>query len=145
MLGDNPEKSKNPLKKAMRRRNAKTVQFSAPTYVEASDVEYSTDEEDAEGDAYNSEGELAEGQVQAQNGQKEGDDETINKGNPSKDSSVDSIQQLGSPVDTGYTILGPQPAPSRTSDELYDLHGESAHFEASKRSDIWPQQQRRMS
>lgn len=50
MLGDNPERSKNPLKKAMRRRNAKTVQFTAPTYFEASDVEYSTEEED-EGEA----------------------------------------------------------------------------------------------
>ena len=49
MLGDNPEKSKNPLKIALRRRNAKTVQFTAPTYYEASDVEYSTDE-DEEGD-----------------------------------------------------------------------------------------------
>ncbi|KAL4791711.1 hypothetical protein BDV19DRAFT_289286 [Aspergillus venezuelensis] len=45
MLGDNLEKSKNPLKKAMRRRNAKTVQFTSPTYIEASDVDYSTDEE----------------------------------------------------------------------------------------------------
>ncbi|KIW36823.1 hypothetical protein, variant [Exophiala oligosperma] len=49
MLGDNTEKSKNPLKKAMRRRNAKTVQFTAPTYYEPSDYEYS-DEEDEEGD-----------------------------------------------------------------------------------------------
>ncbi|KAK2755080.1 hypothetical protein FQN54_006609 [Arachnomyces sp. PD_36] len=47
MLGDNAEKSKNPLKKAMRRRNAKTVTFSAPTYFEPSDVEYSTEEEEA--------------------------------------------------------------------------------------------------
>lgn len=47
MLGDNPEKSKNPLKKAMRRRNAKTVQFTAPTYFEPSDYEYS-DEEDVD-------------------------------------------------------------------------------------------------
>lgn len=47
MLGDNPEKSKNPLKKAMRRRNAKTVQFSAPTYYEPSDYGWS-DEEDME-------------------------------------------------------------------------------------------------
>lgn len=45
MLGDNPEKSKNPLKKAMRRRNAKTVQFAAPTYHEAADAYYSTDED----------------------------------------------------------------------------------------------------
>ncbi|PGH17621.1 hypothetical protein AJ79_00982 [Helicocarpus griseus UAMH5409] len=50
MLGDNAEKSKNPLKKAMRRRNAKTVTFTAvPVYHEPSDVEYSTDEEE-EGD-----------------------------------------------------------------------------------------------
>ena len=49
MLGDNPEKSKNPLKKAMRRRNAKTVQFTAPTYYEASDIDYSSDEEGDEG------------------------------------------------------------------------------------------------
>ncbi len=46
MLGDNAERSKNPLKKAMRRRNAKTVQFCDPTYYEASDVDYSTDEEE---------------------------------------------------------------------------------------------------
>ena len=45
MLGDNPEKSRNPLKIAMRRRNAKTVQFSAPTYYEPSDNDYSSDEE----------------------------------------------------------------------------------------------------
>jgi hypothetical protein len=45
MLGDNLEKSKNPLKKAMRRRNAKAVTFTSPTYIEASDVEYSTEEE----------------------------------------------------------------------------------------------------
>ena len=49
MLGDNSEKSKNPLKKAMRRRNGKAVAFSAPTYIEASDVEYSSDEEIDEG------------------------------------------------------------------------------------------------
>lgn len=45
MLGDQAEKTKNPLKKAIRRRNAKTVTFTAPTYVEASDVDYSSDEE----------------------------------------------------------------------------------------------------
>ncbi|KAI9801203.1 MAG: hypothetical protein M1825_003477 [Sarcosagium campestre] len=50
MLGDNHEKSKNPLKKAMRRRNAKTVQFSAPTYVEASDIDYSSEEGEADGE-----------------------------------------------------------------------------------------------
>lgn len=51
MLGDTPEKSKNPLKKAMRRRNGKTVQFAPPTYVEPPNVEYSTEEElDSDGE-----------------------------------------------------------------------------------------------
>lgn len=49
MLGDTAEKTKNPLKKAMRRRNARTVQFNPqPTYRDASDYEYSSDEEDGE-------------------------------------------------------------------------------------------------
>ncbi|XP_014554012.1 hypothetical protein COCVIDRAFT_106160 [Bipolaris victoriae FI3] len=48
MLGDTAEKTKNPLKKAMRRRNAKTVQFAPPTYVEASDYDYSSDEGEGE-------------------------------------------------------------------------------------------------
>jgi hypothetical protein len=50
MLGDTTEKTKNPLKKAMRRRNAKTVQFGTPTYIEASEYEYTTDE-DSDDDA----------------------------------------------------------------------------------------------
>ena len=54
MLGDNPEKTRNPLKKAMRRRTAKTVQFAAPTYVEASDYDYSTEDEDGMIDPYGS-------------------------------------------------------------------------------------------
>lgn len=49
MLGDNPEKSKNPLKKAMKRRNQKTVQFAPPTYYEPSEYDGSDDDED-EGD-----------------------------------------------------------------------------------------------
>lgn len=46
MLGDNPERSKNPLKKARRRRNAKAVQFTTPTYYEASDIDWSDEEAD---------------------------------------------------------------------------------------------------
>jgi hypothetical protein len=48
MLGDQAEKTKNPLKSAMKRRKAKTVTFTAPTYVDYSDFDYSTDEEDLE-------------------------------------------------------------------------------------------------
>ncbi len=50
MLGDQAEKTKNPLKSAMRRRKAKTVTFTAPTYVDYSEIEYSTEEEDGEDD-----------------------------------------------------------------------------------------------
>lgn len=41
MLGDTAEKPKNPLKKAMRRRNAKTVTFNPPTYYEANEPDWS--------------------------------------------------------------------------------------------------------
>ncbi|KAI1494757.1 hypothetical protein F5X96DRAFT_665443 [Biscogniauxia mediterranea] len=50
MLGDQAEKAKNPIKTAIRRRK-KTVTFTAPTYVDYSDIDYSTDEEDGEGDS----------------------------------------------------------------------------------------------
>ena len=67
MLGDNPERSKNPLKKAMRRRNAKTVQFAAPQYFEASNIEYSTEEEDeGEGEYFQNDEEGGETQNQEQ-------------------------------------------------------------------------------
>jgi hypothetical protein len=46
MLTDTMEKSKNPLKRAMRRRNAKQVSFTDPTYVEPSDYGYSSDEDE---------------------------------------------------------------------------------------------------
>ncbi|KAF9736689.1 hypothetical protein PMIN04_000036 [Paraphaeosphaeria minitans] len=48
MLGDTAEKTKNPLKKAMRRRNTKTVQFAQPQYFEPSDYDYSSDEDDGD-------------------------------------------------------------------------------------------------
>jgi hypothetical protein len=60
MLGDNPEKSKNPLKKAMRRRNAKTVTFASPTYFEASDIDYTTEEENGEGEYGDEEDEISQ-------------------------------------------------------------------------------------
>ncbi|KAI1457089.1 hypothetical protein F4805DRAFT_475377 [Annulohypoxylon moriforme] len=50
MLGDQAEKTKNPLKTAMKRRKAKTVAFAAPTYVDYSDIDYSTEEEDGDGE-----------------------------------------------------------------------------------------------
>ncbi|KAJ8123332.1 hypothetical protein ONZ43_g694 [Nemania bipapillata] len=50
MLGDQAEKTRNPLMTAMKRRKAKTVTFTAPTYVDYSEIEYS-DEEGEDDDA----------------------------------------------------------------------------------------------
>ncbi|KAL2024493.1 hypothetical protein VTK56DRAFT_8304 [Thermocarpiscus australiensis] len=52
MLGDQAEKARNPIKSAMKRRKTKTVQFAAPTYVDYSDVDYSTGEEDVEAEYF---------------------------------------------------------------------------------------------
>ncbi|QDS77159.1 hypothetical protein FKW77_001596 [Venturia effusa] len=45
MLGDTVDKTKNPLKKAMKRRTDKRVTFTAPTYVEPSDYDFSSEDE----------------------------------------------------------------------------------------------------
>ncbi|ROW17836.1 hypothetical protein VPNG_00742 [Cytospora leucostoma] len=47
MLGDQSDKTKNPIKTAVRRRKARNVTFAAPTYVDYSDFDYSSEEEDA--------------------------------------------------------------------------------------------------
>lgn len=46
MLEDQNEKAKKPLKSAMRWRKAKAVTFAPPTYVDYSDFDYATDEEE---------------------------------------------------------------------------------------------------
>lgn len=70
MLGDNPEKSKNPLKKAMRRRNAKTVNFAPPTYYDADPRVWSDDEDEdedgEEGDAVHVENNASQQEQQTQ-------------------------------------------------------------------------------
>lgn len=53
MLGDQSDKMKNPIKTAVRRRKARNVTFAAPTYVDYSDFDYSSEEEDgAEAELY---------------------------------------------------------------------------------------------
>lgn len=52
MLGDQADKSRNPIVSAMKRTKRKTVQFAAPTYVDYSDIDYSTDEEDPDAEYF---------------------------------------------------------------------------------------------
>ncbi|KAK2627240.1 hypothetical protein QTJ16_003206 [Diplocarpon rosae] len=114
MLGDQEAKSKNPLKKAMRRRNAKTVTFTAPTYVEASDVEYSTDEEDGESEYYGQNGQ--QNQIGDQQDQHVEEEE------------VKAVEPLKVGADIGEVQSEPAEPESlnnssdlhRTSDEIFD-------------------------
>ena len=124
MLGDNPEKSKNPLKKAMRRRNAKAVQFTDPTYFSADEADYST-EEDEEGDEYaltEEEGAQAQGQDHEpdrdENGSvveplkpRERDQEVITEPQAQATQNASSFEQNGA-IEK-----------ARTSDELFDSTG----------------------
>lgn len=48
MLGDQADKPKATIRSAMKRKKAKTVQFAAPTYVDYSEIDYSSEEEDAQ-------------------------------------------------------------------------------------------------
>jgi hypothetical protein len=119
MLGDQAEKSKNPLKKAIRRRNAKTVTFTAPTYVEASDIDYSTDEEDGEGDFYGQNGQ----QDQNGDGKEQGPEEDeITAIEPLKPhAEVREVRPDAADTDVKFSS-----DTARTSDEIFDGKLESS-------------------
>jgi hypothetical protein len=125
MLGDQAEKSKNPLKKAMRRRNAKTVQFAAPTYVEASDIDYSSDEEDGEGEFYGLNGAAEQSSTDQDTAEEENDVDTVEPLKPGaeirevKSDPVESDAKAGDPSSDG-NVEG-----ARTSDEIFDSKPES--------------------
>jgi hypothetical protein len=125
MLGDQAEKSRNPLKIAIRRRNAKTVAFTAPTYFEASDIDYSTDEDEMDGDYYGQNGQ------QEQNGntqEQRGDDDEVATVEPLKTRS--EIREVRSEsaepeAKNGDASLKTSSEASRSSDEIFDGKVES--------------------
>ncbi|KAF2468861.1 uncharacterized protein BDR25DRAFT_53693 [Lindgomyces ingoldianus] len=123
MLGDTAEKTKNPLKKAMRRRNAKTVQFAAPTYVEASDYDYSSDEDNGDEELF---GGADPNQVQAEavNEKTETEDDTL-KVQPLKVGAAKKETALGNSEEVSRESDDDPDAKSsgdkvRTSDEMFD-------------------------
>lgn len=125
MLGDEEDKRTgnplNPLKKAMKRRNAKTVQFAAPSYVEPSDVEYSSDEE-GNGEYGAQEQDSADNQS---NDQSTRSDEAVVLEPPKSRSQARDIRQNGdSSVAQSLRSVGPDQAnasdTARTSDEMFD-------------------------
>ncbi|KAF2104815.1 hypothetical protein NA57DRAFT_71020 [Rhizodiscina lignyota] len=121
MLGDTAEKSKNPLKKAMRRRNARTVQFNPqPTYRDASDYEYSSDEDDMEENGIMHGGEV---QVQEQSAVIENaeDDATLaeSASNASKED-LNSESDFGGRTDEVESRRGGADQPRPSEDSLID-------------------------
>lgn len=132
MLGDQEEDKKgagplNPLKKAMRRRNVKTVQFTAPSYVEPSENEYSSDEdEEGDGEYGNTEQDIAEQHTE----EPAGDDDDTAAAAPlnTRDRTINNKQTNG--------VVEPEPRPEhilrsngpesiRSSDEMFEHEGES--------------------
>lgn len=120
MLGDNPEKSKNPLKKAMRRRNAKTVQFTAPTYVEPSDNEYSSDEEEDEMGQEHQQEEVAE-QAEAQDEQHNEHEVDVVEPLNVRSNKTETVAQTAA---TAETEDGGSLEKTRSSEEFSDRGGE---------------------
>ncbi|KAJ5677063.1 uncharacterized protein N7477_002696 [Penicillium maclennaniae] len=122
MLGDNSEKSKNPLKKAMRRRNAKTVNFAPPTYIEASDVEYSTDEDDEHGDFFNDD-ETVESEDE---GQEQNEDIVVEPLRPKGQKEKTSEQPEGAEAEDRPAPEQSITDPHRSSEEFFDPEVEPA-------------------
>ncbi|RYP50445.1 hypothetical protein DL768_004037 [Monosporascus sp. mg162] len=118
MLGDQAEKTKNPLKSAMRRRK-KTVTFTAPTYVDYSDFDYSTDEEEGEGEvsAQQQQGQKAQQQATAQKAAIEAaDDDEGAKVEPLKPRG----QKQAKVREKEDVDEAPEDEAQRASDEIFD-------------------------
>ncbi|KAF4158682.1 hypothetical protein CNMCM6936_002754 [Aspergillus lentulus] len=120
MLGDNSEKSKNPLKKAMRRRNAKNVTFTAPTYIEASDIDWSTEDEIDDGDSLIDAGEIIRDGDGLQD--EPNDDIVVEPLRPksNRDKVTDESENLEETQQSGST----SPEKQRSSQELFEAANE---------------------
>lgn len=133
MLGDNLEKPKNPLKKAIRRRNAKQVQFTAPTYYEASDIDYSTEEDeevDGEYNAHDDENQDSQSQDPNKDFKDDAADDQIN---PKAENDGHSIREPQLSVESRDTD-GDQITPvngDRHSDEPLERSGTSSLLQLS--------------
>ncbi|KAL8700294.1 MAG: hypothetical protein Q9224_001031 [Gallowayella concinna] len=122
LLDEQREKTRNPLKKAMKRRTGKSVQFTAPTYVEASDVDYSTEEEEEEGEVEYLPNEEERSEHQEADSDPRPDDELaiepLKTGVHGAESSSEpqaQVKQSGTSTDQNSDV-----DKVRTSDEMFD-------------------------
>lgn len=124
MLDDQNTKTRNPLKKAIKRLG-NTVQFTAPTYVEASDVEYSTEEEgeEGEGEYPQAEENRPEQEEPEQESRADDDDavvEPLKTAARTESTSESQAQAKQDPTGTNQTSDVDK---VRTSDEMFDYTG----------------------
>lgn len=124
MLCDQAEKSRNPLKTALKRKKAKTVQFAGNTYVDPSDVEYSSEEEELEAEY------LAQQQRQQQQQQQQQAAAAAEADVVDETAKVEPLKPRGAqngkaeskkPDGSGDAASGK--ALSRTSEEIFDTRG----------------------
>ncbi|EOO04447.1 putative sh3 domain-containing protein [Phaeoacremonium minimum UCRPA7] len=126
MLGDQAEKSKNPIKSAMRRRKAKTVTFAAPTYVDYSDIDYDTSEdEDAEAEYF---AQQQQSQQQAASQQANGDQDPEDESAKVEPLKPRSQQKEVKIVEPAKAERGDEPAAAlkangRSSEEIFETNG----------------------
>lgn len=136
MLGDQQaEKAKNPIKISIRRKKAKNVSFAAPTYVDYSDYDYDTsDEEDGVNNPYAQQAQVqAQGQQQQQaqqqtaavsqaNTENAKDDEDAAKVAPLKPRALQKTAQVVDPAQADEKEES-SAKPARTSEEIFETNG----------------------
>ncbi|KAK1769232.1 hypothetical protein QBC33DRAFT_532700 [Phialemonium atrogriseum] len=122
MLCDQAEKPRNPIKTAIKRRKTKTVTFSSPTYVDYSDFDYSTDEEDIEAEYFDQQEQQAQQSATKQaNAEPEVEDETA-KVEPLKPRAQQSEAAKTEPrkQEANSDATASATAATRTSEEIFE-------------------------
>lgn len=122
MLCDQAEKPRNPIKTAIKRRKTKTVTFSSPTYVDYSDFDYSTDEEDIDAEYFDQQEQQAQQSATKQaNAEPEVEDETA-KVEPLKPRAQQSEAAKAEPrkQEANSDATASATAATRTSEEIFE-------------------------
>lgn len=132
MLGDQSDKAKNPLKNAMRRRKAKNVTFAAPTFVDYSDYDYTSDEEEEEqAEILAQQQQIQQTQQQQQQQQsqqmttKQINGEDVENDDSAKVAPLRPRPQAADPVKTDPSegVSSAAKVAGRTSEEIFETNG----------------------
>ncbi|KAI0402915.1 hypothetical protein F4802DRAFT_331520 [Xylaria palmicola] len=124
MLGDQADKPKKPIMTAMKRRKAKTVTFTAPTYVNYSDFEYSDEEGDDDAEAQQQAAQQED--QQRQTGSQQATNDRLEDDESAKVEPLKPRSQKQVKVDTIESEEADRAEPSaneptrRSSDEIFD-------------------------